>query len=148
MPLPLYAAMANGGKLYTLDDTSVGADLYDASGPTSNGFQATLTPSPITAGPGSYSSLRRLVLDVDTGAELTLEVQGMRDGESSGDVITRTVAVADSPEQTIPLKVMGSELQVTITLSGWDADATPSASLGSGAFTLVPRRTSRGGDEG
>lgn len=147
MPLPLYAAMANGGKLYALDDTSVGADQYDASGPTYTEFQATIVPNQVTAGPGTYSDLRRLVLDVDAGVDLTLQVQGMRDGEVSGDLIERDVAVTDSRQQIIPLKVMGSHLQATITLTGWDPDATPAASLGSGSFHLVPRRGVRGGNE-
>lgn len=148
MPLPLYAAMANGGKLYLLDDTSVGADKYDAGGgPSYTAFDATLVTNPITAGPGTYSDLRRVVLDVDSGVDLTLTVQGMRDGAVSGSVISRAVAVTDSREQTIPLKVMGSELQSIITLTGWAAAATPAASLGSASFHLVPRRGSRGGNE-
>ena len=146
MPLPLWAAMANGGKLYQLDDSSVGADQYvDAN--TNVAFVATLVCSPFTLGAGTYSSLRKVVLDVDTGATLSLIVQGIRDGDASGVSITRSVTTTDVQDQVVPLKVMGSEFQVEVTLSGWAVTTTPAASLGSAAITLVPRRGSRGGSE-
>ena len=139
--------MANGGKLYQLDDTSVGADKYDAAGPTSTSFDATLTMSPFTLGPGTYGSLRKFVLDVDTGAALSLVAQGIRDGDVSGALLTRAVAVADPPDQIVPLKVMGTAFQMTLILTGWAAATTPAASLGAASVTIVPRRGSRGGSE-
>ena len=146
MPTPLWGAMANGGKLYQLDDSTVGADQYvDANDYVA--FVATLAMSPFTLGPGTYSSLRKLVVDVDTGADLTMTVQGMRDGAASGELMTRAVATTDAQDQIVPLKVMGSEFQVEIDLSGWPVTATPAASLGSASVTVVPRRGSRGGSE-
>lgn len=146
MPLPLWAAMADGGKLYQLDDSSVGADKYVSSSDYT-AFTATLTMSPFTAGPGTYSSLRKLVVDVETGAALTLTAQGLRDGVTSGDLITRTVSLGEAPSQILPLKVMGSEFQAQMELSGWAVTATPAASIGSASVTLVPRRGARGGSE-
>lgn len=138
--------MAGGGKLYQLDDSSVGADKYvDAN--TYTAFVATLITSPFTLGPGTYASLRKMVVDVDTGAALSLTIQGMRDGEASGALLTRSVVTTDAQDQIVPLKVMGSEFQTEVSLSGWAVTATPAASLGSASFTVVPRRGARGGSE-
>ena len=146
MPIPLWGAMANGGKLYQLDDSSVGADKY-VSGSDYTAFVATLLTSPFTLGPGTYASLRKLVVDVDAGAALSLTAQGMRDGVASGALLTRAVATTDPQDQILPLKVMGSEFQVDVTLSGWPVTASPAGSLGAASLTLVPRRGARGGSE-
>jgi hypothetical protein len=105
MPLPVWAAMANGGKLYQLDDSSVGADKY-VSGSDYTAFTASLIMSPFTAGPGTYSSMRKMVLDVETGAALSLTAQGFRDGAVSGALVTRTISLGEAPAQIVPLKVM------------------------------------------
>lgn len=145
MALPLYALMAYGGKLYTLDDTSVGAD--QVNGGSYVEFTATLTSSPFTLGTGVFLSLRRLVVNLLTGADLSLEVQGSRNGSPSGALVTRSVLATDPSDVVVPLKVMGDPLQVSLTLSGWTPTSPPTASLGGASLLVVPRRGVRGGSE-
>ena len=142
MALLLWAAMANGGKLYQLDDTSVGGDL--SGGADAAAFTCTLTSSPFPL--GGYGSLRRAVMNLETASALTLTVQSYRDGAVTGDNLIRSVAATEQV-QTIPMKTMGSEAQVYLTLSGWGTTTTPAASIGAVDLTIVPKRGARGGNE-
>ena len=145
MPIPLWGATAYGGKLYQLDDPSVGADWVD--GGTSNPYQATIVTSPFSAGPNSYSSLRRFIMNVDTPTAIQIDVQPMRDRQLAGTNITRTLQPTAARDVTFPQKVTGTEFQESITLSNWSTATAPSASIGMCAAVMVVRRSERGGDD-
>lgn len=147
MPIPLWGAMAYGGKLLRLDDPSVGADTVDEDAETENEYTATLVTSPFSAGPGTYSDLRRFSLNVETPATVDILVQAMRDKQLSGTVITRTVTPVEARDTDFPQKVTGTEFQESITLQGWDTGVAPNTSLGVASVVMVVRRSERGGND-
>ena len=147
MPIPLWGAMAYGPYLLQLDDPSVGADSVDVDAETENPYTATLVTSPFEAAPGTYSDLRRFVLNVETPTAITVTVQGMKDKQFSGALITRVVTPVEARDVIFPQKVTGTEFQESVTLSDWDTSTAPSASLGVASVVLVPRRGERGGND-
>lgn len=146
MPIPLWGALAYGGKLMQLDDPSVGADSY-VNANTNNPYTATLTTSPFSAGPGTYSNLRRMVVNLESPATVSLSVQAMRDKQLSGTVITRSVLPIEARDVIIPQTVSGTEFQETVEVSGWPVTTAPTTSLGVCSVLLVVRRSERGGDD-
>lgn len=147
MPIPLWGAMAYGPYLLQLDDPSVGADSVDADAETENPYTATMVTSPFTAGPGTYSDLRRFSLNVETPATIEVQVQAMRDKQLSGTVITRNVTPVEARDVDFPQKVTGTEFQESITLQGWPTTVAPNTSLGVASAVLVVRRSERGGND-
>lgn len=147
MPIPLWGAMAYGGKLLQLDDPSVGADSVDEDAETENPYTATLVTSPFSAGPGTYSDLRRFTLNVETPATVQVLVQGMRDKQLSGTVITRNITPVEARDTDFPQKITGTEFQESITLQGWPTSVAPNTSLGVASVMMVVRRSERGGND-
>lgn len=112
-----------------------------------NAYTATMVTSPFTAGPGTYSVLRRFGVNVETPAEVQVLVQAMRDKQLSGTVITRTVTPVEARDTDFPQMVSGTEFQEFITLQGWPTNVAPNTSLGVASALLVQRRSERGGND-
>lgn len=144
MPIPLWGVSATGATLHQLDDPSTGADTV---GGVANAYVATLVTSPFSGGPGTYSDLRRMVVNIETPAAVTLTLQAMRDKQAAGVVMTRTVNPVESRDTILPQKVSGTEFQESLTVSGWSQSTAPSASIGLCSANLIVRRSERGGDD-
>lgn len=138
MPIPLYGAMAHGGKIFSLDDPTVVKDMASSSGSGGNTYTPELLSSPFDAGM-AYGRLRRLVQQVRHDGTATLTFTPHRDGMETGQTISRSLAVGDSPHVTVPFAVDASEFQVAIAVTAMSAPVE----LGSGEVALIPRRSQR-----
>lgn len=135
-----YAAQAGGGKIVSLDDQTVLTDLAAADGTGGSAFVPYLVATPTDdGGLGGWASVRRLVQDVTHDGAVTAAITLYRDGNETGQTITRTLTASDNPTVVAPLNAPGTQFQVKITLSAFDAPC----GLGVGDLTLVPRRTAR-----
>ena len=139
--IPFFLVQAHGGKVLTIDDRSVQTDLAALAGTGGTEFAPTLLSAPVHGqGAGGYAKLRRLVQRVPHDGDVTVEVTPYRDGQESGNAITRTLGPEDSPIVTVPMSETGTEFQWRITLSDFNADC----GLGEGELWVVPRRSIRG----
>lgn len=134
----LLGAQAHGGKIVQLDDLSVVKDLAALDGTGGSTYAPTLVSSPVESAAG-YATFRRLVQQTLGGQSVTWTFTAWRDGLETGQVLTRTLAPADSGIMVVPFDVTGTNFQVRITASGFNGFAT----LGSADLSIVPRRTTR-----
>lgn len=140
MSIPTYGATAHGGKIISLDDQSVVKDLADATGTGGNAYIGYFLSGLFAVGGGqAYDKLRRMTQRVPHDGTVTVTVTPWRDGLDTGQTITRTLTPDDNPVIVVPLAVTGSHFQLRIALSSFDAPA----SLGSGSFRSIPRRSQR-----
>lgn len=137
MALNLWGAQAHGGKIIQLDDQALVTDLAALAGTGGNAFTAFIRSAPFTA--AGYNKLRRMIQMVPHDGAVTVAVTPWVDQQDTGQTITRTLATGDNGTVTAPLSVSGTDFQVEVTLSAFDAVA----SLGSGDLTLIPRRSQR-----
>lgn len=138
--IPLYGCAAGSGKIFSLDDTSVvkdGAALDGTGGAAYVPFLLT-TPFGIQADLG-YNKLRRFLQRITHAGAVTVKVTGVKDGQESGLPITRPLTVADIGIINAPLNDAGSDFQLKIELSGFDA----TAALGNSQVFIVPKRRFR-----
>jgi hypothetical protein len=138
--IPLYGMQAVGGKVYSLDDQSVVKDATDAAGVGGTAFNPFIvsTPFAIQADLG-YNRLRRFLQRIAHGGACTLTVTGIRDGQDSGVSIVRPLTVSDIGIVNVPLGDSGSDFQLRIELSAYDAETA----LGNSQVFIVPKRRFR-----
>lgn len=136
--IPLYGAMAHGGKIISLDDPSVVKDGAALNGSGGSAYAPYIVPAPIGAG-GGWATLRRADLRVAHDGAVTVTVTPRKDGQDTGNIITRVLSVSDQPEVEVPFFEGGSEFHMTIALSAFTAPAA----LGPATIWVVPRRTNR-----
>lgn len=140
MAIPLYAAQAHGGKLIELDAQSVVKDLAAADGTGGNAYAAFVLGALVDDGhAGGFGHLRRIIQRVTHDGAVTVKVTPYRDGNETGQVIQRTLGASDNPTVVAPVNQSGSTFQIRLELSAFDAVAA----LGSGEFTIIPRRSHR-----
>lgn len=140
MALHAYGCQAHGGKLISLDDQAVVRDLAAANGTGGNTYDPYLVTHVLPmALVGAYGHFRQVVQRVPHDGAVTVKITPWRDGADTGQVITRVLASMDNPTVTAPLSATGSVFQFKVALSAFDAPA----SLGSGDYTVNPRRSAR-----
>lgn len=140
MPIPLFGAQAHGGKIISLDDPAVVKDLANLDGTGGNAYAPYLVSGVVSGdGPGGYGTFRRLIQRVPHDGAVTVKLTPRRDGQDTGQTITRPLAGGDNPTVVAPFSVTGSVFQFKIELSAFDAPA----SLGSGELTIIRRRSTR-----
>ena len=137
MAINLFGAQAHGGKLIALDDQALVTDLAALAGTGGNTFAAFVLSGRFAS--AGYAKLRRMIQAVAHAGAVTVTITPWRDGQDTGQTITRTLAIGDNENVTAPLSVTGSDFQLMVTLTAFDAPA----SLGSGDITVVPRRSQR-----
>ena len=136
--IPFYLVQAVGGKVLTIDDRAVVKDLAALAGTGGNSYTPTLVigPQKLTSG---WSRMRRLVQRVPHDGAVTVTLTPIRDGQESGNVITRALDSTDVPTVTLPMAETGTEFQAQIELSAFDADC----GLGEAELWVIPRRSIR-----
>jgi hypothetical protein len=140
MALPLFAVQAHGGKLISLDDAAVVKDLAALDGTGGNAYAPYVVSGVVSGGgPGGYGTFRRVIQRVPHDGAVTVKVTPWRDGQDTGQTITRTLAAGANPTVVAPLSVTGSVFQFKVELSAFDAPA----SLGAGELTIIQRRGTR-----
>jgi len=140
MAIPLFAAQAHGGKIISLDDRAVVKDLANLDGTGGNAYAgyvlSTFLPG---ADPGGYGRFRRLTQRVLHDGAVRVEVTPWRDGQDTGQTITRDLAIADNPTVVAPASVTGSVFQVKVRVSNFDAPAR----LGTAEYEVLQHRGQR-----
>lgn len=140
MSIPLYAAQAHGGKIYSLDDQSVVKDLAALAGTGGNAYAPYLVTAAIAPmGVGGFAKLRKIVQRVPHDGAVTVAVRPYRDGSDTGQTISRTLASNDNPTVTAPVASTGSTFQFRFDLSTFSAVAA----LGAGEYGAEPKRSGR-----
>lgn len=140
MALPIYACVAHGGTIITMDDEAVVADLAAENGSGGTAYDAYIVSSPFDGEmDGGYSKLRRVTQHVHADGAVDVEITPYRDGSPTGQTITRSLATGDNPVVVAPLSSPGTTHQVKVNLTGFDA----AVELGKSQQYLVPKRTER-----
>lgn len=140
MALPIYAVEAHGGQVITLDDESVVKDQASLAGAGGNAYEAFVRSTIFDRGvDGGYSTFRRAVQHVHADGAVTVVFTPYRDQQESGTTISRTLAIGNNPIVTGPTKESGTNFQIKVALSAFDA----AAELGKALQWVVPRRSAR-----
>ena len=88
---------------------------------------------------GGDSPVRRSVQHVHADGAVTVDITPYRDQQESGSSITRVLAVGDNPVVVAPHFESGTNFQVKVALSAFDA----AVELGKAEQYVVPRRSIR-----
>ena len=140
MSLPLYGVEAEGGRIVRLDDESVMNDLTALAGTGGNAVSPYVLSSVFDQGlDGGYAKFRRAVQHVHTLGGVTVVTTPYRDQQESGNTITDTLATGASPIVAAPINETGTNFQVKVTLSSYDA----ATELGKALQYVVPKRSLR-----
>ena len=140
MALPLYGVEAHGGQVITLDDEAVVKDQASSSGSGGSAYIAFVLSTIFDVGlDGGYSRFRRAVQHVHADGAATVDITPYRDQQESGSSIQRVLAIGANPVVTAPLSETGTNFQVKVALSSFDA----AAELGKAQQYVVPRRSVR-----
>ena len=139
MALPLYAVEAHGGQVITLDDESVVKDQTSLAGSGGTAYVAFVLSTIFDLLAGGYSTFRRSVQHVHADGAVTVDITPYRDQQESGSSITRVLAVGDNPVVVAPHFESGTNFQVKVALSSFDA----AAELGKAEQYVAPRRSIR-----
>lgn len=139
MAITLYACVAHGPYIITLDDELVEMDLTAEAGTGGGAYTPYLLSSPFEAGDGFFSKFRRASQSVYVNGSVTVELTPHRDGLPTGATIERDLVPGDDPEVQAPFSKSGDTHQLKIELSDFDAPVE----LGKSRQWLVPRRSSR-----
>lgn len=140
MALPLYGCLAEGGKIYQLDDDSVVTDGAAEAGTGGSAYTPRYVTETFDNGlSGGYSKLRRFVQHVHPDSDVDVDITGVRDGNPSGATVSRDVEVGENGILIAPLSVTGTEFQVEVELSNFSAPVE----LGESEQYVVPRRSKR-----
>ena len=140
MALPIYAVEAHGGQIITLDDEAVVKDQTTEAGAGGNAYVCFARSTIFDQGlDGGYSTFRRAVQHVHADGAVTVLFTPYRDQQESGATISRTLAIGDNPVVTGPAKESGTNYQIKVALSAFDA----AAELGKAMQWVVPRRSAR-----
>lgn len=138
--IPLFGCQAAGGKIYSLDDQTVVKDGAALDGTGGTAFSPYFVSSPFgIAFDLGYNKLRRFLQRVAHAGGLTLTVTGVRDGQESGVSVVRTITVADIGIVNVPLNDAGSDFQIKVVLSAYDAEVA----FGNSQAFIVPKRRFR-----
>ena len=140
MALPLYGCEAHGGNVISLDDESVVKDQASLAGSGGNAYTAFALSTIFDVGlDGGYSRLRRAVQHVHADGACTVVVTPYRDQQESGATISRTLTTGSNPIVDAPLNETGTNFQVKVALSSFDA----AAELGKALQYIIPHRSVR-----
>ncbi len=138
MSLPFYATEAHSGNIITLDDESVVKDQAALAGTGGNAYVAFLLSTIFDRGlDGGYSDLRRATQHVHADGAVTVVFTPYSDQQESGSTISRTLSTQSNPVVIAPLFETGTNFQVKVALSAFDA----AAELGKAQQYVVPRRS-------
>lgn len=138
--IPLYGLQAGGGKVYSLDDPGVVKDgcALDGSGGTAFTPFILTQPFAVHADLG-YNKLRRFLQRVAHAGACTFIVTGVKDGRESTVAVVRPLTANDVGIINVPLGESGSDFQLKIVLTGFDAETA----LGNSQVFIVPKRRFR-----
>ncbi len=140
MALPFYAVEAHTGNIISLDDESVVKDQASLAGAGGNTYAPYLVSTIFDeGGDGGYSRFRRAVQHVHTSGAVTVDVTPYGDEMEAGSSIQRVMATGANPIITAQLSTPGTNFQVKVALSAFDA----AAELGKAQQYIVPRRSQR-----
>jgi hypothetical protein len=140
MAIPVYAAQAHGGKIISVDDPAVVKDLAALDGTGGNSYAGYVLSTYLRGtDPVGYGTFRRLIQRVPHDGAVRVEVTPWRDGQDTGQTITRDLAVGDNPTVVAPASVTGGVFQVKVRLSNFDAPAR----LGEAEYVVIQRRSVR-----
>ena len=140
MALPFYAVEAHSGQVITLDDEAVVKDQTTEAGAGGSAYTPVIVSTIFDRGlDGGYSRLRRAVQHVHADGGVTVDVTPYRDQQESGNSIQRVLATGANPVVTAPLSETGTNFQVKVALSSFDA----AVELGKAQHYVVPKRSLR-----
>lgn len=140
MALPLYAVEAHSGKVLRVDDESVVKDQASAAGAGGNAYVSFVKSTIFDQGlDGGYSRMRRGTQHVHADGAVTVLFTPYRDQMESGNTISRVLAIGNNPVVIAPMSETGTNFQVKVALSVFDA----AAELGKAQQFVIPRRSSR-----
>lgn len=126
--------------MISLDDQTVVKDLAALDGTGGNAYAPFLLGALFALSAGvAYEKLRQVIQRVPHDGLVTVKVTPWRDGQDTGQVITRVLTPDDNPTVVAPLNATGSLFQIKVELSAFDAPA----SLGAGSITAIQRRRQR-----
>lgn len=136
--IPLYAAIAGTGKIYSLDDPTVVKDgaALNGSGGTAFVPYAISTSLNVRFALG-MNRVRRFMQRVAHDGPATVRVTVIRDGRESVP-ITRALGIGDAGVVNAPLADGGSDLQIKLELTAYDAPVA----FGDSEAYVVNRRSS------
>ena len=138
MTIPMYAVEAHSGNIISIDDDTVVKDQAALNGSGGSAFVAFLKSVVFDQElDGGYSRFRRAVQHVHADGAVTIDFVPYRDQNESGSSIQQTLAVGDSAIVTANLNESGTNFNVKVSLSAFDAKVE----LGKAEQFVVPRRT-------
>jgi hypothetical protein len=119
--IPFYGFQAVGGKIFSLDDPAVVKDSAALDGTGGTAFVPFYVTNSLRLGRlAAYYKLRRLVQQVAHTGAVTVRFTAIRDGGES-TVISRTLGVGEAPLMIVPLNDPGSDFQVKVEVTSYDA---------------------------
>lgn len=136
--IPFYAALAGSGKILSFDDPAVVKDDAALNGSGGTAYAPFLVSAPASL-KGGWGTLRRLDQRVAHDGAVTFKARAQRDGNDTGQEITRVIALSDQSQVEAPFFATGSEFAVRLELSAFTAPAA----LGPATLWVVPRRSTR-----
>lgn len=137
MAIPLYGAASSGGVIYSMDDSAVVKDGAALAGTGGTAYTGTLKSGGLLG--AGYGTLRKIQQHVPHNGAVTVTVTPFRDGNELAQPIARTLATGDAGYVVAPFLAAGTEVQVQVALSAFDAPAE----LGAAEITVIRRRSQR-----
>lgn len=126
--------------MITLDDEAVVKDQTTKAGVGGNAYVCFARSTIFDQDQdGGYSTFRRAVQHVHADGAVTVVFTPYRDQQESGSTISRALTIGDNPIVTGPVKESGTNFQIKVALSVFDA----AAELGKALQWVVPRRSVR-----
>jgi hypothetical protein len=140
MAIPFYGVEAHSAQVIMLDDESVVKDQAVLAGTGGNAYACFVLSTVFDRGlDGGYSRFRRAVQHVHADGAVTVDVTPYRDQQETGSTIQETLATGANPVVTAPMSETGTNFQVKVSLSVFDA----AAELGKAQQYVIPRRSAR-----
>ena len=140
MAIPVYGVEAHTGQIITLDDEAVVKDQASEAGVGGDSYTPYFVSTVFDAGrDGGYSKFRRVVQHVHPDGTVTVDVTPYRDQQDTGNTIQRVIATGGNPIVIAPVNESGTNFQVKVSLSAFDA----AAEFGKGLHYVLPRRQER-----
>jgi len=138
--IPLYGFQAGAGKVFSLDDPGVVRDFAALDGTGGTAFTPFILTQPFAVHADlGYNKLRRFLQRIAHAGACTFRVTGVKDGRESTVKVVRPLTINDVGIINVPLAESGSDFQLKIELTSFDAETA----LGNSQVFIVPKRSYR-----